>query len=382
MIAIKKKDNLIFFSGYILYFITLFMEDLPIEIPFLLMAFKLIRYLAYVLFTINICKQKYKKNDFLISLAFFVAFSLISIFTKDIYFVVILTIIASSTQIKTQDLFSISYWLLLTLSLMVMILMLLKILPNDDIVKGNGLDRYTLGYYHSNVFPLVILYIISYRMIIKKRLQKRELIFWAILGVITYYLCRSRAGILGMLFLLTSYLIISYYPNKIHLNNFLKLLLFKYSAVIFFILSIIMVVLQPLGNHYIYIINKLVSGRFALGYHKMLAVGLHFFNVMDGEAYLDSEITVDSGYIYVALRYGLAFILFYALIQRNIFLKYKNEFVVVICFTTFVLTNIIDNDLFSYGFLPYIISAFSKCSLKEYKNTILNALLKKGQQNE
>lgn len=174
MIAIKKKDNLIFFSGYILYFITLFMEDLPIEIPFLLMAFKLIRYLAYVLFTINICKQKYKKNDFLISLAFFVAFSLISIFTKDIYFVVILTIIASSTQIKTQDLFSISYWLLLTLSLMVMILMLLKILPNDDIVKGNGLDRYTLGYYHSNVFPLVILYIISYRMIIKKRLQKKR----------------------------------------------------------------------------------------------------------------------------------------------------------------------------------------------------------------
>ena len=57
------------------------------------------------------------------------------------------------------------------------------------------------------------------------------------------------------------------------------------------------------------------------------------------------------------LRYGLIFILFYIVLQTMICKKSNNKLAFVFLITT--IASSIDNDLFSYGFFPYIIIAFS-----------------------
>lgn len=54
--------------------------------------------------------------------------------------------------------------------------------------------------------------------------------------------------------------------------------------------------------------------------------------------------------------------------QRNILKKYPFDTIIHIVMICVVITNMIDNDFYSYGFLPIIVLAFSDYTLK-YKNS-------------
>ena len=111
--------------------------------------------------------------------------------------------------------------------------------------------------------------------------------------------------------------------------------------------------------------NSVMTKRLSIAYAQYLSMGLHLFNKMDWSTYAKYRYVLDNGYIFVAMRYGLAFLPFYWVV--HFFAARKNKYlpVVLVALTVISLTNFIDNDLLSYGYLPIILLAFNRSSLEE-----------------
>lgn len=134
----------------------------------------------------------------------------------------------------------------------------------------------------------------------------------------------------------------------------------------------LMTAMQGMGLNSIWQINVFFSGRFAIAYHQIEESGIYLINILSKEKYELVARVLDNGYLFIAIRYGILFLLFYIIIQRNILKKYPFDSIIHIVMICVVITNMVDNDFYSYGFLPIIVLAFSNHTLK-YKN------LQKGQ---
>ncbi len=354
-----KKASL-FDLGYILYFISLFISDINIADDNITLVIKLIKYTSYICFLCHIFSTNhYSVHNFLRTVLFIFFVGSIAFWTHDIYYSGICLIIFASLYENKYKILRCSFILLLICSMVVAILTIFGVLDNVLLTNTSGNNnRWGLGYYHSDVFPLIIFYLFSWRILIKRRLKFVEIILFIMLTLFAYIFCLSRNGLI-----ICSILILYMCVNNKHIEKekapvLMVRLIYRNSILIMTVLSLILTVIN--GNYLsiVYKINVLFSGRFALAYHKMNDVGLHIINFMSDDIFKQSQYVLDNGYMYVILRYGLAFMLFYIYIQYLICKKYDNR----TCFI-FMVTSIacmVDNDLFSYGFLPYILLAFNQ----------------------
>ncbi|GEM_PF-404963 len=380
-ISYRTKINL-FFIAYIIYMLSTFLADLPKELIGIEYAIKSLRYLSYVLFAVNIYNKKINKKAFFLLTLFFCIFCTITILTKDFYYAFTSLIVLSamsSRNITYIQVIKVSYYTLLISASIVLFLTVIGILPNTYNIKDGDTFRYSLGYYHSNVFPMILFFLFSWRIILKNKISNLEVFLFLAGSFIAYKLCYSRSGIIGSMSLV-GYVIY----NNIHRNNrknhfvskkvidFVRILE-KQSILLLSTFSLIMMVIAGKQYQLVYKLNLLFSGRFALAYLKMRNIGLHLINTINNEEYNYGDYVIDNGYLFIILRYGILFILFYMLIQYMICKKYNSKVAFVFLITT--VTSFIDNDLFSYGFLPYIFIAFQTTS--DGKAFLKNIMLKK-----
>lgn len=354
------RMNKFFFWGYVLYFLALFLPDLAIVNIESHPIIKILKYISYVYFFLSILGKGYNWKKLEIYTVAFVFSALYFVATRDFYYTSLVLVVLAATKEDPKEIIRLNYILLLVCASFTMVFMLVGILPNSVHLKMNGLKRMGLGYYHSNVFPLVVFYLLSYRIILKKFLSGLEIFLFSLISITSYYFCFSRSGLVGSILLIVWCIGAKVYHAKKDTDwqpSKVVTIAFRYSILIVTTFSMVMMLLQKKGIYSIYVINQMFSGRFALAYHKMNDIGLHFINLMKGDQFLDSEYVLDSGYLYVVLRYGILFILFYCIIQYLINKKYSNAVSAVFFVTT--ITNLIDNDLFSYGFFPFILIAFN-----------------------
>lgn len=360
MVTGKKID--IYKLAYSLFFITLFSEDWPISNSFVLMLFQLIRYFSYFLFALLLIKATRGMKEIRITTAFVGVSILISIFTHDIYFVCIALIILASVRKNIYEIVSLSYKLLICLTLITFFMAVIGVFPNLITARGGSeVERQTLGFYHSDVLPLILFHLIAYKiLLVENRVKWRRIIFWVILTVVVYEICGSRNGLIGNTLLILFYLFKNHQKQK-----YKSVLCFfsKYLVLILSAISLFVTWFQGAYNDTLWIINQLFSGRFAIAYHQLRNVGIHLVNLMSKTEYtnLSGEWSViDNGYLYVMLRYGVLFIVFYFIVHNRITKKNDSNYFVLIVSITVSITNMVDNDLFSYGYLPIILMAFGK----------------------
>ena len=82
---------------------------------------------------------------------------------------------------------------------------------------------------------------------------------------------------------------------------------------------------------------------------------------------------LDSGYLYLAIHYGLFFTLIYSIFQIILAKKYEYNVIALLVFLVNTITNAIDNDLFSYNMLPFFVLLAANLDV----NTAVRALLNK-----
>ena len=362
-------SDLMFFIPYTLYFLSFFLEDLPLEGSWFTII-KLIRYLSYALFMLDgvVISRNVLNLKAVSILALLAVYVGIMLFTKDTYFLSLAVIVYTAQKVKIKKVFKVSYYLLIVFTAAVLLLVAAGVLENTNLIL-NGRSRYTLGFYHSNVFPLIVFYIFAYRLIMG-RVKKYEFILWIAAAVMVFRVCNSRSGIIGMAAVIGLYLFFSVF-NFNYKNFFIKFV-FKYSFLWLSIFNFAMIILLPKRIRSVYMLNQMFTGRFALSYLKMRDLGFHFISLLPGSAFSSSRYVIDSGYSYVLLKYGLLFTLFYVVLQAKLFNKYKHRKEIIFVYFGVTLTNFIDNDLFSYGFIPFILLAFSN----DYKTDIKAILAK------
>jgi hypothetical protein len=356
------------------------MEDLAISNTILISG---IRYFAYFLLVLSIGKRAVSRKKLINFTVTLLISALISIVTRDIYYGVILVLILASNNIDDKRVMEYSYKVLCVLTLITIALSLVGIIPLvvTNRILGNTGTRYGMGFYHSNVLPAIIFYLYSYRVMIEQeKIRIGEVAAWTALSILIYKLCLSRNALFCCV-LLTLFVLCS--KSKRVKEKKPSKILYRSSFAIIIILPILLLITMIFqGNNILllYNINKSLSGRLAIAYHQYEITGLKLINFMSKDSYQAVARIIDSGYLYVALRYGLLFLIFYVVIQYKYVKKYQFTRLALCVILIVVLENAIDNDLFSYGFLPYILIAFSKSkSLCKTSDMSVDAVFKKKQ---
>ena len=360
-----NRYRLIWDIAYVLYFISFFINDIAFTSESIqLTLVKIVRYLAYLLFVIYfVFLECVKKKKIVVSLLAILFAAFCTYFTGDIYFATLAFVILSSYYIKPYHIFRVSYIVLILSTLFVVLGSVIHIFPmiNSPRKNGNG-ARLGLGFYHSNVLPLILFYLICYKIVIsKKRIHLFRIACWILAGLVVYKLCDSKNGLICCLLTVFGYLVFS----KTKKGNGFFLFLAKYSIVFLSLFSIVMMLLQGTNSEFSLLLNRLMSSRLSISYSQYSRMGLHLVSLMDSNTYIDQRSVIDNGYLYIAMRYGFIYLMLYWFTHFKFAKKHYNQPLVLGILIVISLANFIDNDLQSYGYLPVVLSSYSKYALYE-----------------
>lgn len=348
----------IFYCAYFLLFVSFFMSDIVVSNGLVIQLF---RYTSYLLMIVGLIKKNIKNNNIYWYFGAFVICLGISLITRDVYWCTIILVILAMAEQDMREIFKISYFTMLILTIVVVLLSIIGVIPNVENMRlGEEEIRLGLGFYHSDVLPLILFYLIVYRIILSRNnVSFKRVIIWIVSTIMAYLICGSKNGLMGTIILLIMFLIIT---RKKFSKSHILLFLSRFVVVFLSIGSFFIMYFQGIGDAKLYVINNYFSGRFAIAYHAMTSIGVHLVNFMNGDKYTETIsqwFVIDNGYLYVMLRYGILFIIFYYVIHWAITKKYKDNYYIIIVSIAVAFTNFVDNDLFSYNFLPILLLAFN-----------------------
>lgn len=366
-----KKNNILFYFAYILLYVSLFFGDIY-DAGTNASIIRGVRLLSYIFIIITFLTIGFTFSVWVKLSIIFLITIIYGAITKDLYWCILILFICCAKKSNPKKILYISIFILITGILCVLFLCFIGMLPDVLTARDNSIvdsfNRHSFGFYHSNVLPLIVFYLESYYILLKKeKIKYLSVIFFVFISIILNFTCNSRNSF--YLCLLLSILVII--QKRFGFSNRIKHILYKttkYSVCIMSLFSYVMMFLLSRGGIW-NTIDSFFSGRFRLGIFKMRYVGLHFINFMSNEHFTSDPITylngqtlknivLDNGYIYVLLRYGVLFVLFYIFVSFILANKSKENIYELCVLLVVFIANFIDNDLVDYSFLPFILFAF------------------------
>lgn len=367
-----KKNDLLYYFAYILLYVSLFLGDVY-DAGANASIIRIIRFLSYIFIIIDFFNTGFSFKGWIKFVSIFLVTLIYGFITKDLYWCILVLFICCAKKINPQKILYISIFILISGTLCVLFLCFVGLLPDvltarDDSIV-DSFNRHSLGFYHSNVLPLIIFYIEAYYVFLKKEKTKYlTVIFFIFISMILNIVCNSRNAF--YLCLVLSVLVII--QKRFGFSEGIKKILYKitkHSVLVMSVFSYAMMFLLLRGGIW-NTIDSFFSGRFRLAIFKMRRVGLHLVNFMSNEDFTSDFVTyvngrvlenivLDNGYIYVLLRYGVICILFYVFISFILSNKSKENIYELCVLLVVFIASFIDNDLVDYSFLPFILFAFN-----------------------
>lgn len=370
MVTKIKKNEILFYLSYIILYISLFIGDVY-NIGGLDILARYLRICSYILIAISYFNLRFVKKEFLQMMVIFMITLLYAMKTGDLYWSILILLIYNSKKINIESVYRISLRIIIIGIISVLFLYLIGVLPDvltsRDTLEQIDYNRHSLGFYHSNVFPLLIFYLeVYYICIVKERVRDSVIVLFMIFAVIVNVFCRSRNAIIISL-LLSVFVILA--KKKENGENKVLYHATVLSIPVMSIFSFSMMFLLLRGGIW-NTIDTFFSGRFRLAIFKMRRIGFHFINVMSNENFINDNITyangqdlstvvLDNGYLYIILRYGILVLFFYFFIAYLLAKKNKRNICILGTIVMVFIANFVDNDLVDYSFLPFILWAFN-----------------------
>ena len=360
----KNSADIFFIIAYASFFLSLFISDIYPVTDMLETVSRSMRMVTYVSSIVAFMQSGFKRKNIFIIMAMLAICGIYLAVTKDAYLLSLVILIYSGRNCDTKKLFNIGFFLLLIGTIITILLMLIGVLPDRMVSKAFSYDlsRHSMGFYHSDVLPGIILYLhVFYVWTHNEKLTYKTLVTFVLLHCVAYYYCHSRVCFLvGILFSFLLYLTRKRVkPTLRKIVNIIS----KYVAVFCSIISIAGMLLVK-SAAWLYKFDIALSFRLRYASMKMERIGLHFINFMDNETYYGTDdFAVDNGYLFITLRFGILFVL--ALIMINVLLSKKNadSTVIQLCMIAVFVAGFIDNEFLSYGFLPVIISSLKDINI-------------------
>ena len=364
------KTEYIFIICYVLFFTSLFIEDVALTNFDCSLYIKMLKALVMVLLVFLLIKQIYKKEYSLVNI-FAVSFGFLLLFLTGDFFWLIITIMAlASRNIEEKTIFKMSLISIIVLITVVFLLLLIGIVPDIYSYRTDfsNIGRHSFGFMHSASLPLCIFYLSTYCMMIKKDVKFKIItsLILCVLSIVLFKFCESRNA-LYLAILVTFFTILE--PLLGNKKFVIKLLNFfaKSIGTICFAFSILPGLLRYFGifSNFWYLFDSIFTNRSVLFSSAISTYGIHLFNSMSYSEFISQTVVVDSysrigvvldsAYVYILIRYGIIALVFLWLIFWSLAKKNKGSYVGCIIIILVVLANTIDNDLLSYGSLPFML---------------------------
>ena len=230
-------------------------------------------------------------------------------------------------------------------------------------IKKNA-ARHSLGFYHSNVLPLIYSYLVGYGLLTGIFRKKHYFILLTV-DLVIYCFCGSRNS------LFTTFLLVLgkwFIDSVIETGRFKK----KINRIVGFEAKLIVPLLTAFSVFIPLMLDKvaffrmldyMLSYRFTYIANMIQNLGISLIPKMSNKAYFGNEIVIDNGYAFLIIRYGVLMIIFLSILIYCVAKKYKNNTFVLFLIIVVACSNLIDNDLIDYSVLPYLIIS-EKCLIE------------------
>ena len=359
-----NKINLLFSISYVLFVFSLFNRDVsntdilyPLTIP--------AKYIALAILSVGIIFRAYSKKQIRVVIILLCANLLILMKSGAFIFILISLFAFLANKIEDKDILKMAYFTLLFFTLFVLALSIVGIY-NDEITKRwvGSAARHSLGFYHSNVLPLIYSYLVGYGLLTGIFKKKHYFILLTI-DLVIYYFCGSRNS------LLTTFLLVlgkCFIDSVIETGKFKK----KINRIVGFGVKFIVPFLTAFSIFIPLMLDKVVafrkldyvfSYRFTSIASMIQNLGISLIPKMTNKTYFENEIVIDNGYAFLIIRYGVLMIIFLSILIYCVAKKYKNNTFVLFLIIVVACSNLIDNDLIDYSVLPYLIIS-EKCLIE------------------
>lgn len=358
----KICKHILFFIAYILYFSSWVFGDLAAEYSWLLMLGKVMRCVSYPLMLACLLLIQRDKKDWIAFLLMEAVGLYYFIESKELYVMSLVLLIMVSLDEDIINIFKVSLAILCVTVITTLALCATGVLENVVTARGpyDPDPRYSMGFYHSNVLPLLLFYIIAYLGVIRDlTLNKWILLALAVATGIVYVVCDSRISLLMTLALIVLFAV---YP-RLHIKPTAQNMIYgicRRTILILSVVSIVLILLLPMGSKIVNILNIGLSDRITLGYQKALNYGIHFLSPISIADYIADGIVVDNAYISTVIRYGWFSVAMLSAVNYYCCEKFKKCSGPLLIFIGVSLVNFVDNDLLTYSCFPFLLAAFNK----------------------
>lgn len=361
---ISRYREKIYLTGYTLFFISWFFHDVSSSYFDVYLIGKILRLLSYILFFLELPFVKRSKREWLCFMCFILLSLYVVILSREVFFLIFTLLIFLSIDIDIKKILKTSFVLLGFSSALIVIFSFFGITNNiisPRLIGGDNRVRNSFGFYHSNVLPLNLFYLVCYYTLIKKKQSSYSILMILFFTcALVYYFCLSRNS-----FVLSTVLILSVILFKVHRPSLLVLNFIKKLAshiiLALTVLSLILIILFFFKIDMMnYIDVYLFSGRINYSLQKIMSIGISFFTPLSYSEYANDLIVVDNGYISTLVRYSLLTLICLCFFNFKGIEKQKNNEYVLLTIIMIGIANFFDNDIFSYSCFILWIAVFNK----------------------
>lgn len=356
------RKEIIFLLSYVCFYTSLFLSDVAIEIN----TDKLtrgLRYISYLLALIQLAMYKDKNKHFVVEIAVLVITLIFFIRTNDIYLPMLVILIIGAKDSSEEHICNISLKLIIIGTILTFVGGLIGYLPDIMTSKAFSTDltRHSYGFYHSNVLPNNILLIeILAVWKYKEKMSNFTIIFFLILHILIYFPTCSRMSL--MVGILITLVLIALKTRFFKINVRKIIIMIAYFITQFYTLVSVILMLLVNTNSIANRVDLFFSNRFWIAFLKVNRVGIKLFNFSSNDFFYKDKLVIDSGYLFLLLRYGIIALLAINIISTIMVKKNINQMYHLLCIITIFTIAFIDNLFLSYRFLPFLMFSFIKRS--------------------
>ncbi len=308
-----------------MFFIIMTIATFCMNFTPLVILVKVLQVISLIIAFIVICNTKYEKKEIAYIIFFGILMGIIYINSNILYLVTNIIALTLLKDIELNKILTKMFYFKIGLIAILIISLLLGIVHNETIYRivDNEKDsiRNCLGFVHPNTafwnfFTVIALYI-YYR---RKSINIFDYLFVLIVSGIMYKLTDCRAGIYCIFILLILTFISNNYTKIFDFFFIKKCIIFSFP--IFTVFSILPSLLYSKINIGLFdVLDKIMSSRIYLGsvlykQYPISLLGSYIELVTD-----TSRLTIDNGYVYMSVAFGLVFMITVSVLYIKLFKK-------------------------------------------------------------
>lgn len=356
-----NKIKFLFSISYVLFVFSLFNRDVsnadvlyPMTIP--------AKYIALVILTAGIMFRAYSKRQVRALFILLCADLLVLMKSGASIFILISLFAFYAHKLEDKDILRVAYYTLLFFTIYVFIFSMVGIY-NDEITKRwvGSTARHSLGFYHSNVLPLIYCYLVGYGLLTGTFKKKHYFVLLAV-DLVIYYFCGSRNSLLTTFLLVLGKWLIDSVLGTGKFKKIINKIVGSIAKIIVPLLTASSVFIPLLLEKvpFFRTLDYMLSYRFTYIARMIQNLGISLIPEMTNATYFGNEIVIDNGYAFLIIRYGILMIIFLSVLVYCVAKKYENNTFILFLIIVVACSNLIDNDLIDYSVLPYLIIS-EKC---------------------